>query len=254
MGQTFMGSNAKQVGKAQLMSPEQQKFLNSLISGVGGDVQGAFPGLLQGYNEDTFQKGVVDPAMKTYEQQILPGIEQRFTDANAGSSSALTQALAQSSNDLSNTLAGQRIGYQQMAGNQQLGALQQILSLLSQRSFDPIVQGPQKGLVSDLISAGGMLGGAYLLSSQKAKTNIKPYLKGLDTIVPLEVKQYDYTVEVDGPAKDRVGIIAETLPAELTAEINGMKVVDLYGLVSTLINCVQELNSRLVQVEGTKCQ
>lgn len=250
MGQAIMGSSAKQTGKADLMTPQQKQFLNSLLGSVGGDVQGAFPGLLQGFSEENFQKGVVDPTMKTYQNQVLPGIEQRFTDANAGSSSALNQALVQSSEDLSNTLGGQRINYQQMMGQQQLGALSQIMSLLGARSFDPIVQGPQKGLLADTIGAVGSLGSAYMMSSRKVKDNVVDYPCGLDVVSQMHVKQYDYIVPVEGPQRGRVGLIAEDLPSELTAEINGIKVVDLYGLVATLVNAVKDLNEKVKSLGG----
>jgi hypothetical protein len=158
MGETFMGSKAKQVGKAQLMSPQQQQALNSLLGANLGGAQSAFGNLLQGYDEDMFQKGVVDPSMRTYQQQILPSIQERFVDANAGSSSALNQALTQSAGDLSNLLAGQRINLQQSMAGQQLGGLQQLLGLIGQRSFDPIVQGPQRGLIHDVIGAAAKVG------------------------------------------------------------------------------------------------
>jgi hypothetical protein len=144
------------------MSPQQQAALNSLLGSNLGGAQGAFGDLLQGYNEDMFQQGVVDPAMKTYQQQILPALEQRYGDLNLGSSSALNQALTQSAGDLSNTLAGQRINLQQSMAGQQLGALSQLLGLIGQRSFDPIVQGPQNGLLKDLISGGAQVGAGAL--------------------------------------------------------------------------------------------
>jgi hypothetical protein len=162
MGQTVMGSNARQVGKAQLMSPQQQQALNSLLGGNLGGAQQAFGNLLGGYSEDTFQKGVVDPAMKTYQQQILPALEQRYSDLNLGSSSALNQALAQSAGDLSNLLAGQRINLQQSMAGQQQNALNSLLGLIGQRSFDPIVQGPQRGLLHDAIGAGSQIGAGAL--------------------------------------------------------------------------------------------
>lgn len=246
-----MGSNARQTGKADLMTPEQKDFLTSLLTGIGPLAQQAYPGLLEGYSEETFQKGVVDPAMKTYSQQILPSIDQRFTDANAGSSSALNQALVQSSEDLSNVLAGQRINYQQMMSQQQLSALSQILSLLGQRSFDPIVQGPTRGLASDLISAGGQVGAAALMSSSiHVKENIRDYDKGLSEIEKMKVKQYDYTIPVEGSQTDRVGLIAEEMPKEIQAEVNGVRAVDLYGLVSILINAVKELNAKIKLLEA----
>lgn len=235
------------------MTPEQQKFLNSILANVGPQAMEAFPGLLQGYSEDTFQKGVVDPAKRAYSQDILPAIEQRFTDANAGSSSALNQALIQSSENLSDILAGQRINYQQMAGQQQLGALSQILGLLSQRSFDPIVQGPQAGLLKDLIAAGGTIGGAALMSSREVKDNIREYNKGLNVVREMNVKQYDYTVPVEGPQNDRVGLIAEELPQELRSMVGNVLAVDLYGLVSTLVNCVKELDQEVQKLRKNGC-
>lgn len=150
------------MGQANLMTPEQSNFLKSLITGLGPQAQQAFGGLLKGYDENEFQKGVVDPAMKTYNQSILPAIEQRFTDANAGNSSALNQALLSSSEDLSNTLAGQRINYQQMLGGQQTNVLGQIMQLLNARQFDPIVQGPKEGLLKDIIQGGAKIGAASM--------------------------------------------------------------------------------------------
>jgi len=136
----------------------------------GGDFGG---GMGSGF-EDQFQQGVVDPAMRTYEQDILPSIQQRFTDTNAGSSSALNQALVRSSEDLSSVLGSQRIGYQQgqeqlRQGQQglrqqaQMGALGQIMQLMNARKNQPIVQGPKTGLVQD-ITGGAMQLGAGALS------------------------------------------------------------------------------------------
>jgi len=126
--------------------------------------------LLGGYNGnqlmDFYQKGLVDPSLRTFNEQVLPSIQQRYVDADAGSSSALNQALAKSATDLSSGLSGQLSGLllqgQQQGSQNQLGALSQILSLLGQKTFDPIVQGPQSGLLKDLIGTGANLGAAYL--------------------------------------------------------------------------------------------
>jgi len=109
-----------------------------------------------------FQQSVVGPAMQTYEQQLLPALQQRFVDANANSSSALNQALAQSAGDMSKLLAGQRLDLQQNVAGRQSNALQGLSGLLGAKSFDPIIQGPQGGLLKDLLQAASSLGGAYL--------------------------------------------------------------------------------------------
>lgn len=118
-----------------------------------------------GAYEDQFQQGVVDPAMKTYNQDILPALEQRYSDAGAGSSSALNQALVRSSEDLSSLLSGQRISYQgqqqQMRQNAQNSALGAIMNLMGQKAFQPIVQGPTEGLIKPMIGAAGRIGAAY---------------------------------------------------------------------------------------------
>jgi len=238
------------------MTPEQSQFLNSLLTGLGPQAQQAFGPLLGGFSEETFQKGVVDPTMRSYNQQVLPAIEQRFTDANAGSSSALNQALVSSSQDLANVLGGQRINYQDMTNRTSLGALQQILGLLGQRSFEPIVQGPQSGWLQDTVKglgqAGAQFAGSYgmSLSSRNIKKNIRAFEKGLDMIRGLAVKQYDYTIPVTGTPTDRIGLIAEEIPEEIQSELDGIKAVDLYGLVSILVNCIQQLDKRVKELEA----
>lgn len=226
-------------------------FLNSIIGGLGGDeASGAISGLLKGYDEDMFQKGVVDPAMRQYENQVLPSLQQRFTDANAGSSSALNQALSQSAQDLSSSLAGKRIDLQNSMAQQQLGGLGTLNNLIGQRTFDPIVQGPQGGMLKDILSALGSLGAGYMASSINYKTNIRDYKKGLEEVRKLDVKQYDYTIPVEGSQNDRVGLIAEKVPNEIVAEVDGIKAVDLYGLVSILVNCVKQLDAKVKVLEG----
>lgn len=98
--------------------------------------------------------------MQALEQQILPAIQQRFTDVNAGSSSALNQALAQSATDLSTALGSQFGQFAQNQQQQQLSALGLLPSFLTQQQFQPIVT-QQSGILGPLIGAGGMVGGGY---------------------------------------------------------------------------------------------
>ena len=100
--------------------------------------------------------------MTDYRQQILPEIAQRFVSADAGSSSALNQALSQSAGNLANTLAGQRLGAQQRTGQQQLGALGQLGQLQGRQTFAPMMQNPKEGILGNILSLIGTLGGGYL--------------------------------------------------------------------------------------------
>ncbi len=152
-----MGSSSQ----ANLLSPEQQKFLSEALGGEG-QVGQAFGQFLQPQNyEDMFQKSVIDPAMQAHQQQVIPGLQQRFVDVGAGSSSALNQALSQSATDLSTSLGSKYMDFFQGQQQNTLGALGQLGGLAGQRTFEPQQQG---GLLGPLIGAlgsifGGPIGG-----------------------------------------------------------------------------------------------
>jgi len=252
MGDIMMGS-AKHSGNAPLMTGEQNDYLSQLLQGLGPEAQGALSQFLQPYDsgqyQDLFQQAFIDPAMQTYEQQVLPGIQQRFVDANAGSSSALNQALGQSAADLSTMLGGQ-MGqfFQQQQGNT-LSALGLGNQALGQRSFDPIIQ-QRQGLAGPLIGAGGQAAGLAAASSREIKENIKDYAGGLDLINQMEVKQYDYKDPYDYKGKDKVGLIAEDVPPVVQEDIDGLLHVDLYGLLAISINAIKELSAKVEALEA----
>tara|TARA_R110002126_G_scaffold77229_5_gene192675 strand:- start:2275 stop:2985 length:711 start_codon:yes stop_codon:yes gene_type:complete len=235
-----------------MLTPEQQQLFSQSIQQLGPDFLSSLGGFLQPQSQEdmeaTFQKSFVDPAMQTFEQKTIPGIQQAYGDANAGSSSALNQALAQSAGDLSTSLGSQFGQYQQNQQQLQQNAIGQFLPLMSQSTFNPMMQ-EQQGLAGPIINAIGNIGGGWARSSHKVKENIRGYKKSLETLKDLTVKQYDYIEEVGGE-KDRVGLIAETLPTELTKSIDGILHVDVYGVVGLLINTIKELNDKVVLLEA----
>ena len=117
---------------------------------------------------------------------------------------------------------------------------------------------PWGSIFGGLAQGAGTAGGAYALasllpaaaSSQEIKENIKDYEKGLDIIHDLDVKQYDYTIPVQGAQKDRIGLIAENVPEEIRTMIGPINAVDVYGLVSILVNCVKQLDNKVKILES----
>lgn len=163
MGDLMLGS-AKHTGNAPLMNQEQNDYLSQFLQGLGPDANAAISQFLQPYDQEQFQglfqQSFIDPAMQTYEQQVLPGIQQRFVDANAGSSSALNQALGQSANDLSTMLGSQMGQFYQGEQQNKLGAMGLLNQTLGQRSFDPIIQ-KREGLAGPLLGAAGTAAGGF---------------------------------------------------------------------------------------------
>ncbi|MDX1532840.1 MAG: hypothetical protein R3230_01385, partial [Nitrosopumilaceae archaeon] len=113
--------------------------------------------------EDIFQRTYVQPAMQTYQENILPAIQQRFVDLNAGSSSALNNALAESARNLSTQLGSQFGEFQQ---RQKFGDIQNQLSALG--LFAPFITGQtmtpvvsqKEGWLGPVLSAAAQVAGA----------------------------------------------------------------------------------------------
>jgi Chaperone of endosialidase len=113
-----------------------------------------------------------------------------------------------------------------------------------------VIGGGLAALGSFAGSEAGAAALAGLFSSREVKDNIREYDKGLNVIRDLEVKQYDYTIPVDGRQTDRVGLIAENVPEEIQAVVNNIRAVDVYGLVAILINSIKELDAKVKMLEA----
>ena len=128
------------------------EYINQLL----GFVQGKSPEELQ----QVFQQAYVEPAMQTFQQQAIPSIMQAYGDVNAGSSSALNQALAQSASDLSTSLGSQYGQLYNMNQQNQLASLGLFNPMLNQQTYQPVFsQSP--GILPGLLSAGGQIGAGY---------------------------------------------------------------------------------------------
>ena len=251
MGKTLMGGSTHEKN-ISMLTPEQQQLFQQTIGQLGPDFMGAMGQFLQPQSaedyQDVFQKSYVDPAMMAMERQVIPGIQQRFTDANAGSSSALNQALAQSATDLSTSLGSQYGQFLQGQQQNQLNAMGMFGNMAGQQTFSPLIQ-QQQAILGPLIGAGGQAAAAYLMSSKTVKENIRDYKKSMEAVRDLTVKQYDYIEDVGGE-KDKVGFIAEDLPEELTAKKDGILHADLYGLLGLAMNAIKVLDARVKELEG----
>lgn len=131
-------------GGAQQQLPEVFQFLSQIL--------GQSPEALQAFER---------PAMRQFEQQVLPSIAERFTGQfGAGSqrSSGFGQQLGQAGAGLTENLAAQRAGLS-------MGAIEQLKSLLApalgQRT-DTVFRPAQGGALPGLLSLAGQAGGAYL--------------------------------------------------------------------------------------------
>lgn len=86
---------------------------------------------------------------------------QQFGDANAMSSSALNQALAQAASDLSTSMGSQYGQFLQNQQTQQLQGLNLFQPLMTKETFTPFLE-QKEGILGPLIGAAGALGAAAI--------------------------------------------------------------------------------------------
>lgn len=121
------------------MDPNQQALFSQLLGGLGGQGgalssgMGNLSQLLSG-SPQAFQ-AYEAPAMRQFQQEIIPGIAERFSRFGQGSqqSSAFGQQMGQAGSMLSENLAAQRGGLQQ-------NAMSQLISLLGLGTQTPTQQ------------------------------------------------------------------------------------------------------------------
>jgi hypothetical protein len=157
----------ERVERAPRLTREQQSLLSNLITGGGigqAPLYQAGAGLLQQIlgGQDTGAAALEAPAMRQFQEEIVPEISERFAGMGGLRSGAFPQALGQAGASLAERLAGMRaqrqmgalgpaMQYAQAPGAQQMG-------LLGISPFETMVRPETGGLLGGLMP--GLGGGA----------------------------------------------------------------------------------------------
>jgi hypothetical protein len=107
---------------------------------------------------DAFTKSIVEPSQKIFQEQTIPGVQERFESMGAGSSGALNRALAGAAQDFSSGLAPEYMKFMQQGQQNKLAALG-INAFNPMISQTPGLAGPSIGGLSSIL--GGLLGGRF---------------------------------------------------------------------------------------------
>ncbi len=171
----FLGSKG-QAKQTTALAPEQSQFLNQLLGQISPEQfqlqgnplyqsgQSYLNRLLS--NDPEIMKSFEQPAIRQYNEQIVPGLAERFTGLGAQNSSSFQNALAQSGKDLALDLQGLRSGlqfqalpqaFQYASAPSELGLQLGRLGLGTQAVQNYYQEGEQ-GLLQNLL--GGLAGGA----------------------------------------------------------------------------------------------
>ncbi len=161
---------APKVTQATLKTPEQTQLMklitDALTSGSGplADIFGQF-------NEGEFQKGVVQPGLKNFTENILPQLQEQYVSRNQVGGSGQARAQLKAGTDLQSQFDALRYGAQNQQKQNRISGAQ---NAISQNTFDNIVEEKQPkssiwesilpGLVTTAAGFAGGPGGAALVN------------------------------------------------------------------------------------------
>lgn len=184
----FSGGTRDSAQKFNRLTPEAMAMYEQIIASLQGQGDGQFNDLYGPFNpqyaENAYQKGVVNPAMRNWNQNIAPGVMERFGDQ--GNSSALNNSMSAAGRDLQENLSNQAspFMYEAMLQNQQ-NRLQGVNTAMNTQAFSPYVQqgvpGPFQGVMEGAGNAAGQAGMSSLMELMKnfgqgsQRPNRQPY-------------------------------------------------------------------------------
>jgi hypothetical protein len=149
-------------------SPGQMQLLEQLIGQAqkGAGTSFDFLSKLLAGDEDIF-KSLEAPAIRGFEEQIAPGIAERFTSMGAGArgSSGFQQQIASAGSRLAQQLGEQRTGIRMSALDRML---QQVQAPLGYKPYSQTYMQRQPGFLESFLTGlpgvGSMLAGDYMKS------------------------------------------------------------------------------------------
>lgn len=151
--QILFGRKAK-VKKAKTLTPEQEALSKLINEGLTKGT-GAFGSLFGGFNEEAFKRGVADPAMKNFTDNILPQIQERFIAGNQALGSGMRRGQLRGAENVQSEISKLMYQAQQDAENRKLQGLQ---TALGTKHFENMYKPEQGGAAQGFVQ--GVAGGA----------------------------------------------------------------------------------------------
>lgn len=148
------------VKQATLKTPEQQTLMQ-LISDALTKGEGPLKDLFGSFNQQEFEQGITQPALKNFQENILPQIQEKFIAGNQVLGSGMRRGQLKAAEDLQSQLA--QLMYQAQQQQKQ-NRLQGIQSHIGENTFENIVQQPKQksSIWESILPAAGSAVGSFL--------------------------------------------------------------------------------------------
>lgn len=145
----FLFGSSDKVKKATTQTPEQTELLRLITEGLKSG-QGPFKDIFGEFNPEEFKKGVSDPALKNFKENILPAIQEKYLYAANGS--GLRRNEQKAGVDLQSKLAELMYNAQQGQKQNRAGGIQQALGT---KPFENIYKQGETGALQGFLKGAG---------------------------------------------------------------------------------------------------
>ena len=145
---------------------KDQEAMNALIRQGLESGTGPFADIFGSFNRESFKRGVSEPALKQFQDEILPQLHEQYISSNRGLSTARGAAATKAGTDLQSKLAALLYQAQQQQNQNRIGGVN---TLYGKQAIENVVQqpSPSSGPLSFLAPiakaaapvVGGVLGG-----------------------------------------------------------------------------------------------
>lgn len=151
------GQKKEKFKQVSTKTPQQQALMELIQEGLESG-EGPFGDLFGKFDEGAFQKGVTNPALKNFQENILPQLQEKFNAGGQYGGSGMRNAQMKAGVDLQDRLA--QLMYQAQQGQNQ-NRLQGLSGLINSQNVQNIRQEPQQGIGGMALQglAPGIIGG-----------------------------------------------------------------------------------------------
>ena len=143
----FLFGGKDKVKKASVLDKDQEELLALIKQGLTSG-EGPFSDIFGKFNEQEFEQGVTQPALKNFQENILPQLQEKFIAGNQVLGSGMRNAQLKAGTDLQSKLAELMYGAQQQQKQNRAGGIQQALGT---KAFENIYQQGKEGVVPGVL-------------------------------------------------------------------------------------------------------
>lgn len=162
MPKGFLFGTKGKTKKLSKLDAGQQQLLDLINEGLTTG-EGPLKDIFGEFDQGAFEKGVSEPALKQFKEQILPGIQEKFIAGNQSRGSAILRANAQAAGGLQAKLAELMYNAQnQQKQNRMQGVNTALGTNAVENIYKPGTEGLVQGAVKGLAQGAGNATGAAI--------------------------------------------------------------------------------------------